>query len=157
MLVLEYKIKAKTEQYKVIDEAIRTVQFVRNKCLRYWMDAGKEAKINSFALNKYSTELRNEFDFVKALNSMAVQASAERAWFAISRFYGNCKAKISGKKGFPASIKITVRLNTKPVDGRFIRQSDESLLPTRRESVNSSCWENGMFTPTPLKQLNEFA
>jgi putative transposase len=101
MLVLEYKVKAKPYQYRAIDEAIRTVQFIRNKCLRYWMDAPREAKINRFALNKYSTELRNEFSFVKELNSMAVQASAERAWAAIARFYENCKSKKHGKKGFP--------------------------------------------------------
>jgi len=101
MIVLEYKVKAKPYQYKAIDDTIRTVQFIRNKCLRYWMDAPKEAKINRFALNKYSTELRNEFEFVKDLNSMAVQASAERAWLAISRFYDNCKSKKPGKKGFP--------------------------------------------------------
>ncbi|MEO1376601.1 MAG: transposase, partial [Cyanobacteria bacterium J06635_10] len=65
------------------------------------IDAKKEDKINRFSLNKYSTELRNEFKFVKDLNSMAVQSAAERAWFAISRFYDNCKNKISGKKGFP--------------------------------------------------------
>ena len=65
------------------------------------MDAPKEAKINYAALSRYSTELRNEFNFVKDLNSMAVQASAERGWAAISRFYDNCKAKKPGKKGFP--------------------------------------------------------
>jgi putative transposase len=32
---------------------------------------------------------------------MAVQASAERAWQAISRFYENCKSKKPRKKGFP--------------------------------------------------------
>jgi putative transposase len=110
MLVLEYKVKAKSSQYKAIDEAIRTVQFVRNKCLRHWMDSSKDAKIDRFALNKYSTELRNEFSFVKDLNSMAVQAAAERGWLAISRFYENvrlsahveaCKSKKGRKKGFP--------------------------------------------------------
>ena len=65
------------------------------------MDAPKEAKIDRFALNKYSTALRNEFSFVKALNSMAVQAAAERGWLAISRFYDNCKSQKSGKKGYP--------------------------------------------------------
>ena len=54
MRVLEYKIKAKQSQYKAIDEAIRTVQFIRNKAIRYWMDAPKDAKINRFGLNKYS-------------------------------------------------------------------------------------------------------
>ncbi|WP_353814701.1 MULTISPECIES: hypothetical protein [unclassified Moorena] len=38
MKVLEFKVKGKKAQYAAIDEAIRTGQFVRNKCLRYWMD-----------------------------------------------------------------------------------------------------------------------
>ncbi len=101
LLVLEYKVKAKKLQYLAIESAIKTTQFIRNKCLRYWIDAPREAKIDRFALNKYSTELRNEFKFVANLNSMAVQSSAERAWLAISRFYDNCKKKVSGKKGYP--------------------------------------------------------
>jgi putative transposase len=99
--VIEYKIKANKFQYLAIEEAIKTTQFIRNKCLRYWIDAPKESKIDRFALNKYSTELRNEFKFVANLNSMAVQSSAERAWLAISRFYDNCKNKVVGKKGYP--------------------------------------------------------
>lgn len=79
MLVLEYKIKGKRHQYQAIDEAIQTTQFVRNKALRYWIDNSRNLKIDRFALNKYSTELRNEFIFVKDLNSMAVQSAAERA------------------------------------------------------------------------------
>ncbi|WP_416236290.1 RNA-guided endonuclease InsQ/TnpB family protein, partial [Spirulina sp. CCNP1310] len=39
------------------------------------------------------------------LNSMARQASAERAWSTISRFYENCKQGIPGKKGFPSFKK----------------------------------------------------
>lgn len=101
MLVLEYKVKAKPEQHKAIEEAIRTVQFVRNKCLRYWMDAPKEAKVDRFALNRYVTELRNTYPFVKQLNVHAGQASAERTWSAIARFYDNCKTKKPGKKGYP--------------------------------------------------------
>ena len=124
MLVLQYKVKAKPKQYQAIDEAIRTVQFIRNKAIRYWMDAPKDAKINRFALNKYSTELRNEFSFVKDLNSMAVQASAERGWLAISRFYDNCKSNNSGKKGFPRFQK----------DNRSVeyKTSGWSLHPTKR-------------------------
>ena len=101
MLTLEYKIKAKKQQYKAIDEAILTTQFIRNKALRYWMDASREAKINKVALSNYSTALRKEFKFVEELNSMACQAATERAWSAIDRFYGNCKKKVSGKKGYP--------------------------------------------------------
>ena len=101
MLVLEYKVKGKNSQYKAIEEAIRTTQFVRNKAIQYWMDAPRELKIDCYALNKYSTELREHFSFVKDLNSMAVQASSERAWTAIKRFYNNCKAKVKGKKDCP--------------------------------------------------------
>ena len=101
MIVLEYKCKGKPNQYKAIDEAIRTTQFIRNKAIRYWMDNSRELKIDRFALNKYSTTLRNQFPFVADLNSMAVQSAAERGWTAISRFYDNCQKKISGKKGYP--------------------------------------------------------
>ncbi len=88
---------------------IRTTQFIRNKAIRYWMDAPRDLKVDKFALNKYSTELRKEFLFTAELNSMAVQSAAERGWFAISRFYDNtstklsdhCKSKKSGHKGYP--------------------------------------------------------
>lgn len=40
MIVLEFKAKGKTTQYTAINEAIRTAQFVRNKCVRFWMDIG---------------------------------------------------------------------------------------------------------------------
>ena len=49
MLVLEAKLKGKTEQYNLIDEAIRTALFVRNKALRLWMDAKDSDK---YDLNK---------------------------------------------------------------------------------------------------------
>ncbi|MCV3217419.1 transposase [Plectonema radiosum NIES-515] len=101
MLVLEYNVKGKKAQYSAIDDAIRTTQFIRNKAVRYWMDADRELKVDKFALNKYSTQLRKEFVFVADLNSMAVQSAAERGWSAISRFYDNCKSKKSGKKGYP--------------------------------------------------------
>lgn len=60
MLILEFKIKAKPIQYGAIDEAIRTTQFIRNKCLRFWMD---NKKVSKYDLNKYSAVLANEFSF----------------------------------------------------------------------------------------------
>ena len=98
MLVFEFKAYGKSSQFAVVDEAIRTAQFVRNSCLRYWMD---NKKIDKYDLNKYCAVLANEFPFADQLNSQARQASAERAWSAISRFYDNCKKGISGKKGYP--------------------------------------------------------
>jgi putative transposase len=52
-------------------------------------------------LYRLSKSLREEFSFVKALNSSACQASIERAYSAIARFYSNCKKSIPGKKGYP--------------------------------------------------------
>lgn len=98
MFVLEFKVKAKQRQYQAIEEAIRTVQFVRNKCLRYWMDC---RGVSKYDLNKHAKVLADEFSWAKNLNSTARQASAERAWSAISRFYDNCNKKVPGKKGYP--------------------------------------------------------
>lgn len=98
MLVLEAKLKGKQSQYESIDEAIRTALFVRNKALRHWMD-NKDVGKND--LQKLCAVLAKKFDFANNLNSMARQASADRAWLAVKRFYDNCKTKKPGKKGFP--------------------------------------------------------
>jgi putative transposase len=97
MIVLEFKARVKPIQAVAIDEAIRTAQFVRNKALRYWMD---NKGVGKYDLNKLCKDLAEEFPFAKKLNSMARQASAERAWSAISRFYENCKKGIK-PVGFP--------------------------------------------------------
>ncbi|MBD1887519.1 RNA-guided endonuclease InsQ/TnpB family protein [Microcoleus vaginatus] len=98
MLVFEFKAYGKSNQFKAVDEAIRTAKFVRNSCLRYWMD---NKKVDKYDLNKYCAVLAGDFSFADELNSMARQASAERAWSAISRFYDNCKKGVPGKKGYP--------------------------------------------------------
>ena len=98
MLVFEFKAYGKSNQFSAVDEAIRTAQFVRNSCLRYWMD---NQKMNKNDLNKYCAILASDFPFADELNSMARQASAERAWSSISRFYDNCKKNVPGKKGYP--------------------------------------------------------
>ncbi|MEH2192310.1 MAG: transposase [Nostoc sp.] len=98
MIVYEFKVKGKEKQYCAIDDAIRTSQFIQNKCLRYWMD---NKNIGRYDLNKYCAVLAAEFPFADELNSMARQSAAERSWSAIARFYDNCKKKVKGKKGFP--------------------------------------------------------
>lgn len=98
MLVREAKLLNGTkEQYKALDDAIRTAQFVRNKALRHWMDNRGVGKTELYALCK---ELAAEFPWAKKLNSAARQASAERAWQSISTFYSRCKKK-EKKKGYP--------------------------------------------------------
>ncbi|WYL97972.1 MAG: transposase [Gloeotrichia echinulata IR180] len=100
MLVFEAKLEGTNEQYGKLDEAIRTARFVRNSCVRYWMD---NKGIGKYELSAYCAVLaaNPDFPYATKLNSMARQASAERAWSAIARFLDNCKKNKPGKKGFP--------------------------------------------------------
>jgi putative transposase len=98
MLIYEYKLDGTKRQYAAIDEAIRVVQFIRNKCLRLWMDTRGTSKNDC---QVYCSVLAHTFPFAARLNSQARQASADRAWAAINRFFENCKAKKPGKKGYP--------------------------------------------------------
>jgi putative transposase len=100
MLVFEAKLEGTNEQYQSLSEAIRTARFVRNACLRYWMD---NRDIGRYELSAYCAVLAADenFPWADKLNSMARQASAERAWSAIARFYDNCKKGKQGLKGYP--------------------------------------------------------
>ena len=97
MLVIEAQLKGSQNQYKVLDEMILTGQFIRNSCLRYWID-NKDVKRND--LQKLCSVLASDsnFPWVKKLNSQARQASADRAWQSIQRFYKNCRQNKPGKK-----------------------------------------------------------
>jgi putative transposase len=98
MLIYEYKLAGTTQQYAAIEEAIRIVQFIRNKCVRKWMDG---RGISNNDLQCYCAVLAREYAFASLLNSQARQAAADRAWAAIARFYDNCRTKKPGKKGYP--------------------------------------------------------
>jgi putative transposase len=143
MIVLEFKAKGKTAQYSAIDQAIKTAQFVRNKCIRYWMD---NPGVGQKQLYRHNTALRAEFPFVKALNSHACQVAVERAYTSIARFYDNCRKSakypllpvpdagsgtqrrsIPGKKGYPRFKK-----NCRSVE---YKTSGWTLSPDRR-SIN---------------------
>ena len=128
MLVLEFKVYGNQSQYHAINEAIRTGQFIRNKCLRLWMD---EPGKNKYDLNKHCAVLASEFPFAKELNSTARQSSAERAWASIAKFYENCKKQIPGKKGFPKFKKFSRSVEYKKSgwklssDTKWIRFTDK--------------------------------
>ena len=98
MLIYEYKIAGTQKQYVAIDEAIKITQFIRNKCLRLWMDT---RGISANDLQCYCAVLAKEYSFASLLNSQARQVAADRAWSAISGFYDNCREHKPGKKGFP--------------------------------------------------------
>jgi putative transposase len=88
MLMLEFTLKGTSGQYRAIGEAIRTTQFIRNKCVLYWQDT---RGTTPSGLNKYCAILVQEYASVRTLNSLARQAAAERAGAAITRFYKNCR------------------------------------------------------------------
>ena len=127
MLIFEYKLDGSKKQYAALDEAIRIVQFIRNKCLRLWMD---ERGISKNDLQCYCAVLAKDYPFASCLNSQARQASADRAWFAIARFYDNCKAHKPGKKGYPGFQHATRSIEYKTTgwklepDGKHITLTD---------------------------------
>jgi len=82
MLVLEYKLVAHKQQVVSIEEAMRTSQFVRNKCLRLWKDTNADKN----KLYTHCAVIAKEYSFASNLNSQARQAASERAACAISRY-----------------------------------------------------------------------
>ncbi|MGA7937147.1 MAG: transposase [Kovacikia sp.] len=131
MLILEFKTYGKASQRDAIDEALRTAKFIQNKCLRYWMD---NKGVSKYDLNKYCAVLAKEFPFANELNSMARQASAERAWSAISRFYENCKKQIPGKKGFP-QFKKDIRSVEYKTSGWKLAEDRKSITFTDSKQI----------------------
>jgi putative transposase len=130
MLVLEAKMQGKEEQFKALDEAIRTFRFIQNSCLRYWMD---NPKVSRNDLYKYCKVLAGNtgFPWASKLNSQARQAAAERAWSAIARFYDNCKGAIPGKKGFPKFKKNQTRASVEyKVTGWKLSEDRKSIVFT---------------------------
>src|SRR5262245_45127657 len=60
-----------------------------------------EPGVRAENLQAYCAALAKEFAFAAALNSQARQASADRAWAAIQRFYANCRVNTPCNKGYP--------------------------------------------------------
>lgn len=57
MIVFEAKLRGTGEQYKALNEALRTARFVRNSCLRYWMD---NKGVNKYDLNLSTGQKLND-------------------------------------------------------------------------------------------------
>lgn len=131
MLVLEFKTYGKSSQFKAVDEAIRTAQFIRNSCIRLWMDSKGTGKND---LQKYCAVLAKSFPFANELNSMARQASAERAWSSINRFFENCKKGIPGKKGFPKFQKDCRSVEYK-TSGWKLAENRKSIMFTDKKNI----------------------
>ncbi|WP_088241139.1 RNA-guided endonuclease InsQ/TnpB family protein [Calothrix rhizosoleniae] len=138
MLVFEAKLEGTKQQYQSLDNAIRTARFVRNACLRYWMD---NRDIGRYQLSAYCAVLAADENvpWVAKLNSMARQASAERAWSAIARFFENCKKNKPGKKGYPSFKKEQTHSSVE------YKTSGWKLSIDRRHITFSDGFESGTF------------
>jgi len=155
MLIFEYKLDGTKQQYAAIDEAVRVVQFIRNTCLRKWMD---ETAVSKNALQVYCAVLAKAYPFASLLNSQARQASADRAWFAISRFYENCKNHKPGKKGYPQFQRNNRSVEYKTTgwklapDGRHITFTDGCGIG-RLRLVGNPGQQIEAFPPKQIKRV----
>jgi putative transposase len=155
MLIFEYKLDGTKQQYAAIDEAVRVVQFIRNTCLRKWMD---ETGVSKNALQVYCAVLAKKYPFASLLNSQARQASADRAWFAISRFYENCKNHKPGKKGYPQFQRDNRSVEYKTTgwklapDGRHITFTDGCGIG-RLRLVGNPGQQIEAFPPKQIKRV----
>ena len=86
------------------------------------------------------------------------QASADRAWFAISRFYDNCKAHKPGKKGYPRFQHDNRWLSTKQTgwklepDGKHITFTDGCGIG-RLRLVGNPKQKIAAFPPEQIKRV----
>ncbi len=121
MIVLEIKLRGKREQFHRIDEAIRTAQFIRNKCIRLWRD---NKGINKTKMFRHNTELRATYPWCHNLNSHACQASVERAAKSIDKFYGDLQdpsLHLFIRKVTPDLRSILAQSSTSNLVGKFLR------------------------------------
>jgi putative transposase len=153
MIVLEFKAKGKTTQYTAIDQAIRTAQFVRNKSIRFWMD---NQGVGQKQLYRLSKSLRDEFPFVKALNSSACQASIERAYSSIARFYDNCNKGIPGKKGYPKFKKNSRSVEYK-TSGWKLSETRKQITFTDKKGIGKlklkGTWDLNFYQLEQIKRV----
>ncbi|NEO09789.1 MAG: transposase [Moorea sp. SIO3I6] len=153
MIVLEFKTYGKKKQYQSIDEAIRTVKFIRNSCIRLWID---NKGIGKYDLSKYSKTLAKNFPFANELNSTARQAAAERAWSSIARFFDNCKNKVPGKKGFPKFQKHCRSVEYKQ-SGWKLSPDKKSIIFTDKKGIGKlklkGTWDLWRFDKKQIKRV----
>ena len=153
MIVLEFKAKGRTTQYSAINEAIRTAQFVRNKCIRFWMD---NRGVGQKDLYRQNTALRGEYPFVKDLNSHACQAAVERAYSSIARFYDNCKKSIPGKKGYP-NFKKNCRSVEYKTSGWSLSRTRKQITFTDKKGIGKlklkGTWDLNFYQLDQIKRV----
>ncbi len=120
MLVFEAKLEGEKHQYEKLDEAIPTARFVRNCCIKYWIE---NKAIGRYELSAYCKVLTDEFSWANKLNSMARQAWAENGLGLLLLGLTTTAKRRQRKKVSHdlRSIKHMVVLNTRLVAGSYRR------------------------------------
>ena len=151
MLIHEYRLRTNQAQQQASDEAIRTVQFIRNTCLRTWLD---ERGLGDQDLQVYCSPLAKDFPFAALLHSQARQTRADRAWLSIARFSKKCREQKPGKKGSPRfqhanrSVEYQATGWKREPDGKHIAFTDGMGIGTMR-----LIGKKGHIETSPIKQL----
>lgn len=111
------------EQFSRVECAIRTAQFIRNSVIARWIYEGQKPKelrkYGKYDMNTDSSILAKTYVFCGRLNSQARQASAERGWASVSRYYANCKNSSINQKGYPKFKKNSRSVEYKTTGWKF--------------------------------------
>lgn len=104
MVVYEFKLYGAQRQFDGLAEAIRTSQFIRNKCLRVWIDNYRlpvedRKTFGPLSFSYLCKDFAAEFEFANRLNAHARQAASERTYKAVAGFFSRLKARNAGKLG----------------------------------------------------------
>ncbi len=127
MIVLEAKLQGTDGQYRALDEALRTARFVRNSCLRYWMD---NQGLNKYDLNKYCAVLAREFEWADKLNSIGLHKLVlKERGLELPASLITAKNKSLEKRGSPdsKSTNRTRASSTRHLAGSYQRIGEKSL------------------------------
>ena len=119
MIVFEAKLRGEQTQYRALDEALRTARFIRNSCIRYWMD---NKGIGRYDLSKYCAVLASEFEWADNLNSIGLRRLMQKGRGRQSLGFSiTARKKYQGRKDFPnsKSIKLTYQSSIKLVGGSY--------------------------------------
>ena len=124
--------------------------FATNVCASGWIGVA----LVTTTCKSPAPSLREANPFAALLNSQARQASADRAWLSIARFYKNCREKKPGKKGYPRfqhdnrSVEYKMTGWKLEPDGKQLTFTDGNAIGTVR-----LIGKKGKIETYPIKQI----
>jgi len=134
MLVFEFKAYGKRQQFDAVDQAIRTVQFIRNKAIRLWIDG---EKIDKNDLSKYCAVLAKEFPFCDNLNCSGLDRRVPKdRGLQFLDSTTTVERRLPVKRDFHNSKKTTAQSNTRLAVGNWQQTGSLSPLPTNKGLEN---------------------